>query len=130
MTESKITVEQLAKTALDAALDSDYLPLSLQLRALTQEFLRQNPQLSEINRPNTNDLRALAAAASLIELFALRSGQQPPAWTTEIRPLPEKMYLINAAAIGSFTRWLCDTESPEPLRKRGFLAPPNFLEFH
>jgi len=122
MTESKVTVEQLAKAALD-------LDDSLQLRALTQEFLRQNPQLSEINRPNTNDARALAAAASLIELFALRSGQQPPVWTTEIGPLPEKMYLINAAAMGSYTRRLCDTESPEPLRKRGFLAPPNFLEF-
>jgi len=121
MTESKVTVEQLAKAALD--LDN------LLLRALTQEFLRQNPQLSEMNRPNTNDARALAAAASLIELFALRSGQQPPAWTTEIGPLPEKMYLVNAAAIGSYTRRLCDTESPEPLCKRGFLAPPNFLEF-
>ena len=65
MTESKVTVEQLAKAALD--LDA------LRLRAVTQEFLRQNPRLSEINRPNTNDSIALAAAASLIELFALRS---------------------------------------------------------
>jgi hypothetical protein len=121
MTKNEVTVEQLAWAALD--LDN------FRLKALTQEFLRQGPRLSEVSRPNTCDPRELAAAASLIELFALRSGQQPPAWTEEIGPLPEQMYLVKAAAIGGYTRRLCDTESPEPLRKRGFLAPPNFLEF-
>jgi len=26
-------------------------------------------------------------------------------------------------------RELCKTKAPEPLHKRGFYAPPNFLEF-
>jgi hypothetical protein len=46
MTESKVTVEQLAKAALD--LDN------LLLRALTQEFLRQNPL---VNVQQRQDLR-------------------------------------------------------------------------
>jgi hypothetical protein len=119
-TSKTITVEQLAKVALK--LDS------FQLRAVAQEFLRQHPRLSEINRPNTNDSKVLAVAASLLEMFAARARQRPPSWTTEVGPLPEPMYLIKLKPTATFTRQLCDTEAPEQLRKRNFFAPPNFLD--
>jgi hypothetical protein len=77
----------------------------------------------------TNDSRLLAAAASLVELFALRLGQAPPLWTKDVGALPEPIYLLKAATSMKRLRELCETESPEPLRKRGFYAPPNFLEF-
>lgn len=121
MVKARITIEQLAQAALDLN--------NFHLRDLTQEFLRENLDLSKVNKPRTDDPRVLAAAASLLELFALRAGQEPPAWTEKVRPLPENMYLVEAAATGSYTRRLCDTEAPEPLRKRGFLAPPDFLTF-
>jgi hypothetical protein len=116
-----VTIEQLAR----AALDGD----NLLLRALTQEFLSASPRLSECPRPLSDDLRVLAASASLLELFALRLQQKPPTWTTAIAPLSEPIFLVRSALTMKRLRHLCETESPEPLRKRGFLAPPNFLQF-
>ena len=116
-----VTIEQLAEAALKGE--------SLLLRSLTQDLLRDQPNLSEHSKPQTNDSRLLAAAASLMELFALRLGQTPPQWTKEIGALPEPIYLLKAAASMNRLRELCETQSPEPLRKRGFYAPPNFLEF-
>jgi len=91
--------------------------------------LRENPNLSEYPKPQTNDSRILAAAASLLELLALRLGQTPPQWTKDVGALPEPIYLLKAAASMKRLRELCETQAPEPLRKRGFYAPPNFLEF-
>ncbi|SRR6266498_412411 len=120
-TNLTITIEQLARTALKL----EYL----KLRALTQEFLRQNPQLSDVNRPDTKDSRVLATAASLLELFASRSGQTPPSWTKQIGPLRERTYLIDIKTAGKFTRQLCDSEAPPQLRQRNIFALPKFLEF-
>ncbi|MFN0112318.1 MAG: hypothetical protein ACKVZH_25945 [Blastocatellia bacterium] len=116
-----VTIEQLAEAALGGE--------SLLLRSLTQDLLRENPRLNEYPKPQTNDSRLLAAAASLVELFAQRLGQTPPLWTKDVGSLPEPIYLLKAAASMKRLRELCETESPEPLRKRGFYAPSNFLEF-
>ncbi len=101
------------------------------MRGMVMAFLRQNHNLSAVPRPHTRDKKTLAAAASLLELFAERRGQAPPEWTGEIEPLPTPMYL--AQGIGPATRRsirrLADEKSPEPLRRRGFLAPPNYLTF-
>lgn len=115
------TLEQLA----EAALNRD----NLMLRSLAQDWLRDNPRLSEVPRPRIGDSRVLAAAASLIELFAQRAQQNPPAWAREVGPLPEPVFLLESAASMKRLRVLCETQAPEPLRKRGFYAPPNFLEF-
>lgn len=116
-----VTIEQLAEAALNRE--------SLLLRSLTQDLLREQPNLSAYPKPQTNDARRLAAAASLVELLALRLRQTPPPWTKDVGALPEPIYLLKAAASMKRLRELCETEAPEPLRKRGFYAPPNFLEF-
>ncbi len=116
-----VTIEQLAAAALAGE--------SLLLRSLTQDLLREQPRLSAVPKPQTEDTRLLAAAASLVELLALRLQQAPPAWTAEVGALPEPIYLLKAAASMQRLRVLCETAAPEPLRKRGFYAPPNFLEF-
>ena len=116
-----VTIEQLAEAALNGE--------SLLLRSLTQDLLRERPSLSECPKPQTNDSRTLAAAASLVELLASRLHQAPPTWTKDVGALPEPIYLLKAAASMKRLRQLCETEAPEPLRKRGFYAPPNFLEF-
>jgi len=116
-----VTIEQLAEAALNGE--------SLLLRSLTQDLLRENPILSKYPKPRTNDSRILAAAASLVELLALRLHQIPPPWAKDVGALPEPIYLLKAAASMKRLRELCETQAPEPLRKRGFYAPPNFLEF-
>jgi hypothetical protein len=116
-----VRIEQLA----EAVLKGD----ELAARSLVQDFFRENPHLADIPQPSTNDPNLLAASASLLELFANRSEQDAPTWTKNVGPLPEPIFLLKAAATMKRLRALCETESPEPLRKRGFYAPPNYLEF-
>ena len=115
-----VRIEQLA----EAAIKQD----ALSLRSLTQDFLRERPRLKDFPQPVAVDFKTLAAAAALIELFAERLHQEPPAWTRAIGALPEPIYLVKAAATMKRLKALCELEAPEPLRKRGFYAPPNFLE--
>lgn len=115
-----VRIEQLAT----AALNQD----ALRLRSLAQDLLREQPILRDCPRPSAVDFKTLAAAASLIELLALRLRQDPPSWTNEIGPLAEPIHLLKAAATMKRLRVLCEQQAPEPLRKRGFYAPPNFLE--
>src|SRR5882672_9735732 len=84
-----VRLEQLAQ----AAINQD----ALSLRSMTQDLLRERQKLKDFPRPIAVDFRTLAAAAALIELFAERLNQEPPAWTREIGPLPEPIYLVKAA---------------------------------
>jgi len=115
-----VRIEQLA----EAAINQD----ALSLRSLTQDLLRESRRLKDVPRPIAVDFTTLAASAALIELFAERLHQEPPTWTREIGALPEPIYLVKAAATMKRLKALCELEAPEPLRKRGFYAPPNFLE--
>ncbi len=115
-----IRIEQLAEAAINQN--------ALLLRSLTQDLLRERPVLKSVPPPDVADPRISAAAASLIELLAARSNQEPPTWTSKIGASPERIYLVKAAASMKHLRALCEEQSPEPLRKRGFYAPPNFLE--
>jgi len=114
-------IEQLA----EAALQRD----SLRLRSLVQDIVRSNINWSMVARPNTKDARLLALSAALVELLAARQNQTPPAWTKEIGALQEPFFLIKSAETMKRLRILCETQAPEPMRKRHLYAPPNFLEF-
>ena len=116
-----VNLEQLAQ----AALNRD----GLRLRSLTQDFLRENPRLSDYEQPATDDARVLSAAAALIELFAVRRHQASPAWTMNIGPLSEPFFLLKSAESLKHLRALCETQAPEPLLRRRLYAPPNFLTF-
>jgi hypothetical protein len=116
-----VQIEQIAEAVLQGN--------SLAARSLAQDFLREQPDLAQLSKPNVSDERILAAAASLLELFAERRKQAPPTWTGEVGPLPESIFLLKAAATMKRLRYLCESESPEPLRKRGFYAPPDYLTF-
>ena len=114
-------IEQLA----EAALQRD----SLRLRSLVQDMTRSNINWSSLPRPQTKDVRLLAIAAALAELLAARQNQTPPVWTKEIGALKEPFFLLRSAETMKRLRRLCETQSPEPMRKRQLYAPPNFLEF-
>jgi len=116
-----VRIERIAR----AAIEGD----AIELRSLVQDFLRSNPRLADIPRPNVSDERTLTASAGLIELFALRTNQEPPAWTKEIGALDKPVFLVKGALKMRRLRELCQTESPLPLRKRNLYAPPNYLEF-
>lgn len=114
-------IEQLA----EAALQRD----SLRLRGLVQDMTRDKIDWTALPRPKTQDTRLLAIAASLVELLAARQNQTPPAWTKEIGALKEPFFMLRSAETMKRLRILCETQSPEPMRKRQLYAPPNFLEF-
>jgi hypothetical protein len=111
--------------AVAAALRRD----NLTLRSLVQEILRDHPRLASIPRPATETQEILALAAGLLELIAERTGQAAPSWTRDIGAMPELFLLLEAASRMKRLRALCENESPGPLRKRGLLAPPDFLTF-
>ena len=116
-----VAIEQLAA----AILEKD----GLVVRSLAQDFLNAQPVLADIPQPEVEDARIVAASAALLELFATRLGQNAPVWTKGIGPLAEPIYLLQSAAHMKRLRTLCRQESPEPLRKRGLYAPPNYLAF-
>lgn len=114
-------LEQLAQ----AALTRDHLTL----RSLVQDLTRAKTDFSKLPRPNTTDMRLLVISAALTELLAQRNNQTPPAWTKEIGALKEPFFLLESALTMKRLRTLCETQSPEPMRKRLLYAPPHFLEF-
>ena len=116
-----VQIEQLARVALERE--------SLQLRSLVQDFLRSQPNLADVQPPQTEDEAVLAMSAALLELLALRTNQAPPPWTAGVGPVNEPVYLLKSAAQMKHLRQLCRQESPEPLRKRSFYAPPDYLAF-
>lgn len=114
-------IEQLAQ----AALERDHL----KLRSLVQDFARAKIEYSKLPRPVTSDIHLLVISAALTELLAQRNNQPPPAWTKEIGALQEPFFLLESASKMKRLRTLCETQSPEPMRKRLLFAPPHFLEF-
>ena len=116
-----VTIDQIAVVAL-----SDD---SLLTRALVQEFLRSQPVLAEVPRFETSDPVVLAVAASLLELFALRTHQPAPEWTRQVGPVAQPRYLLKSAAHMRRLRDLCQDAGPEPLRRRHLYAPPDYLAF-
>lgn len=114
-------IEHLAQ----AAIERDHL----KLRSLVQDHTRSKTDWSKLPRPTTNDSRLLVVSAALAELLALRNHQTPPAWTKEIGSLTEPFFLLESAATMKRLRTLCETQSPEPMRRRLLYAPPHFLEF-
>ena len=113
-------IERLAQ----AALERDHL----KLRSLVQDLTRAHTDFSLASRPKTENARLLTMSAALVELLALRQNQRPPQWTKEIGPLAEPFFLLESASTMKRLREMCETQSPEPLRKRRLYAPPRFLE--
>jgi len=115
------TIETIAQSALEKD--------NLMTRSLVQDFLRTQPNLSAIPRPNLSEHAELAIAAALLELFAQRQNQKAPQWTSEVDGVSEPFFLIRSVEKMKRLRELCLQESPEPLRKRKFFAPPDYLKF-
>lgn len=116
-----VALEEMAQVALQRD--------GLRLRSLAQDFLRDHSILSAVPRPLVDDQQVLGTAAALLELLAERSGQTAPDWTRSVGAVPEPIFLLAEAYRMKRLRARCETESPEPLRKRGLYAPSEFLTF-
>jgi hypothetical protein len=82
---------------------------------------------SRVDEPQGLDALGLALAAALVEVMSGRHGSEPPPWTSTVPAAPQRVFLVRAAETLPRLRRLCEQEGPEPLRKRGLLAPPDFL---
>jgi len=100
---------------------------TLVARQWVADSIREGVLWSAIPEPSDLDAIGRGVAAGVAELLAMRVGQLPPAWTSTIGSLPGPVYLLRAAETMPRTRRLCEQEGPEPLRRRGILAPPEFL---
>ena len=114
----------LTQAIAQAALKRD----SLRLRELVLELLRSHPDLSLITPLENASAQEQAVLAGILELLAHRRGMVAPSWTVGVSNL-EPFFLLVSAEVMPRLRALCESESPEPLRRRHFYAPPNFLEF-
>ena len=113
-------IEQMA----EAAISYD----SLRLRSLVQDWIRSGLPVSDFRQPDQDDTKILAISAALVELLAGMRGEKPPQWTHAIGPLDEPFYLVESSTRMKRLRILCETQSPEPMRRRLY-APPHFLQF-
>lgn len=100
---------------------------SLELRNLVQQFLRTNPNFAQLPLFVIDDPIKFALGAAIIELLAQQSDQEPPSWTNTAHSIAEPIFLLRSASKMKRLRQLCIEESPTPLKKRGFYAPPNYL---
>src|SRR5262245_42420347 len=52
---------------------------------------------SRVAEPHGLDGLGLAVAASVVEMMAERRGLPSPAWTSAVRPAPQRVFLVKAA---------------------------------
>lgn len=115
-----VMIDDLARAAL--ARDA------LTLRSVTQTFLLQQHRLSDCAEPQTSDKNVRVVSAALIELLAMHQQVPPPPWARGIGALDVPFFPVQASEKMRRLRLLCETESPEPLRRRNIFAPPRFLQ--
>lgn len=107
----------------DALLAFDHLAA----RQWVADAMRAGMRWADLPRPSGLDDVGMAIAAGVAEMLAGRTGQSPPSWTREVHGSPQRLYLVREASRMPRLRRLCEDQGPEPLRRRGLLAPPEFL---
>lgn len=100
---------------------------ALAARQWLADASRARFEWSGVAEPEGLDPVGLAIAAGIVELMAERAGREPSPWTAAVPAAPERLFLVQAAQFLPRLRRLCEEEGPEPLRRRGLLAPPDFL---
>ena len=100
---------------------------ALAARQWVADALRAGLRWSLVAQPSDLSPRELVVAAAIVELLAERAGQEAPGWTTGVGVPDEEILLVRAAQSMPRLRRLCEEQGPLPLRRRGILAPPDFL---
>jgi hypothetical protein len=97
------------------------------VRQWVADCQRERLEWSAFNMPADLFGDDLAVAAALVEIMATSMFQSPPTWTGAVGAASEDVYLVPSAREMPRTRELCQTQGPEPMRKRRILAPPGYL---
>jgi hypothetical protein len=113
---------QLADVA-RAALRGEHLLV----RQWAADCLRERVAWPSFEQPGGLVGDELVVAAAVVELLADRAGQARPAWTARVPALSRPLYFVPLPLRRS--REASVHGSPEPLRRRGIFAMPNYLEF-
>ena len=100
---------------------------TLAARQWVADAARAGIEWTRMPKPQFDTAEAEAVAASVADLLAQRNGETPPEWTREVGASPTTVMLVKAIATMPNLRVLCETEGPEPMRRRNILAPPEFL---
>ncbi len=101
---------------------------ALAARQWVADSIREGVLWAQVPKPSGLDLTEMSVAAGVADLLASRVGQVPPAWTSSVEALSIPICLVYSARTMPRLRRLCEEEGPEPLRRRGILAPPEFLK--
>ena len=109
---------------IDAILAGDLLAA----RQWVADAKREKLEWGTLPYPRELAGREMTVAAGMVELFARRAGEAPPAWTAAVGPEREPVVLDPGLdqMPRSFAR--AKASGPEPLRKRNLLALPDFLD--
>lgn len=100
---------------------------ALRARQWVADAARAGFDWTRVAEPRGLDPLGLAVAAAMVEMMAGRQGKRPASWTSAVPAAPHRLFLVRAAESLPRLRRLCEEEGPEPLRRRGLLAPPDFL---
>jgi len=100
---------------------------ALTARQWVADSMRSRMEWSAVEAPQGATALEQVVAAALVELLASRAGQPVPEWTSAIGEAETDIYLVRAARTMPRLRRLCESEAPEPLRRRRLYAPPDFL---
>ena len=101
---------------------------ALTARQWVADSMREGVVWAEVPVPAGLDQTELSVAAGVAELLASRVDQAAPTWASRVEALPVPICLVKAATTMPRLRRLCEEEGPKPLRRRGILAPPEFLK--
>jgi len=88
---------------------------------------RERLSWQQLDRPKGLDALELSVAAGMVELLASRAGTEPPSWTNGVGGQPEEVVLDPGLEEMPRSFALAKAQGPEPLRKRNFVALPDFL---
>jgi len=100
----------------------------LTLRQLVKDAAREGFSWTRAPPPEFRGCRSRAVYASLVELLAIRAGQTPPDWTTNVAKAPAPLFLVRGAKKSKALRRESLSGTPESLRKRNVFALPDYLD--
>lgn len=108
-----------------AALRDDDLDVS----QLVKDAVRAGYRWADAPPPDFPQRRLRAVYAALVELFAMRDGFHPPAWTKNVAPAPAPVYLMPGTRSSLAARRYSSLTTPSIMRARNVFAVRDYLDF-
>jgi hypothetical protein len=96
----------------------------------TMNLWDQYPSFTDVPKPEDATQEELVVSAAVLELFASRRGEPPPAWTAQVDGFKTPRFLMgDYEKKYPYPAEIWRREAPEPLKKRNLFASAEYLEF-